>query len=63
MKLCEFCQLPNESITLMCKRCSKSYDAHLRTDDGTLNSVLVWAARRARYFERVNQSKNKSRKP
>lgn len=48
---CEIC-LERPCTNLMCEACQKSYDKQVREDDGTLHSVLVWACRRARYFER-----------
>ena len=59
MMLCDFCERPYRN-GLMCERCCKSWDAWKRKDDGTLHSMMVWAAKRARYFERLKH-RSKSR--
>lgn len=45
----------------MCAACSRSYDRHAATDDGTLFSVLKWAAKRSREAERKRLKKAKGR--
>ncbi len=36
---------------LLCTVCSRSYDRHVARDDGTIDSVLRWAAEGARAYE------------
>lgn len=50
--ICEFCQRPTKQWD-MCERCAKFYEATRRKDDGTIHAILIWAAKRARYFERL----------
>ncbi len=60
--ICDFCQLTSTN-GLMCARCAKSYCAARRKDDGTIHAILVWAAKRARYFERLRLRQSTKRKP
>ena len=48
---CPVCGEPGQKPS-MCRACQVSYDRRIRTDDGTVMGVLVWAAARARKFER-----------
>jgi len=36
----------------MCKRCGRAYDRWNASSDGTMLSLIEWAARRARWFAR-----------
>jgi len=54
---CDFCDRLYDGGAMLCPRCAKSYDAARRKDDGTIHAILVWAAKRARYFERLKHRK------
>lgn len=56
---CEVCQA--RSSGMLCDACSKSFDRSTESDDGSIMAVIIWAARRARYFERMNLKKGRSR--
>ncbi len=49
LTICEFCERPTPRWD-MCERCAKAYEAARRKDDGTVHAILVWAAKRARFF-------------
>ena len=51
---CEIC-LERQCTNLMCTPCQKSFDTYKRIDDGTTHSLIVWVARRSRFFERKRQ--------
>ncbi len=61
MTSCDFCDRPYSGSAHMCPRCAKSYDAYRRKDDGSIHAIPVWAAKRARYFERLKHRKNKDK--
>lgn len=51
---CSICATaPGTGVLRMCERCRASYDRRLSRDDGTLASILEWAASRARRFAKV----------
>lgn len=49
---CYICRQPESApgFGVMCRPCQKAYDAHVRSDDGTLNSAYLWVAARAWRF-------------
>lgn len=48
-KLCVICRL-NPAKLLMCAACGRAWDRASRKDDGSLNAMVAWAARRAWRF-------------
>lgn len=48
---CTICERPSDGRTWWCCLCNRAYD-RARLADGTLITVIEWAAKRARYFER-----------
>lgn len=52
MPKCPICLAPSQG--LMCHRCGVAYDRFMagRSDDGTMQAVIEWVARRTRRFER-----------
>ena len=49
---CAVCELPLVRPALLCSACARSFDYLRVNDDGTIHSVLAWAAKRAHLFER-----------
>ena len=47
MAKCAICKSPNAKPSAWCRTCSRAYDRHTAKDDGTLISIVDWAARRA----------------
>lgn len=50
---CVVCGGPEDTVMRMCDSCQRSYDRRVQRDDGTIFSVLIWAAARARRAERA----------
>lgn len=50
-RLCKVCQERPITDHLMCEPCGKSYDRYA-FDTGSIADVIIWAAKRARRFER-----------
>jgi predicted amidophosphoribosyltransferase len=48
---CGICGEPCQRVTEMCDACGRSYDRTAHRD-GSIIEALLWAARRARRFER-----------
>ncbi len=58
---CTYCDRPGPQ--LMCKLCAASFDRYMREeDDGTIYSVMSWAARRARFFEQRRQRQHRRKR-
>jgi hypothetical protein len=49
---CFICETPDDG-TCICDRCARAYDRATKNDDGTIVAAMIWAARRARKFERA----------
>jgi len=47
--ICDICERPSTNGT-MCRQCSAAWMAARRKDDGTIYAIMVWAAKRARFF-------------
>ncbi len=48
--LCQICHLRPGHPIGWCKQCRDSYDRAQTKDDGTVLAVIMWAAKRARWF-------------
>lgn len=57
MKVCLICRNPRKKSGDMCAPCAKSYDRTAHRD-GSVMEAMVWAANRARRFERQRQKRN-----
>jgi len=60
---CIVCRERPRHGCLFCEVCARSYDRALREGDETVATVLEWAARRARRFERNRNCARVARKP
>ena len=56
---CSVCGHPKDSrgtwgtsALMLCRKCADSYDRFRRDSDGTVADLILWAATRARQFER-----------
>lgn len=55
--LCVICRSADRSgVAAFCLACQRSYDRHTKRDDGTLMSVMTWAAKRSWYFASRQQT-------
>lgn len=50
-RMCVVCNY-REARVMMCSQCQCNYDEMVAKSDGTLSTVIEWAAKRARGFER-----------
>jgi len=57
---CVVCFEHETAGSLLCKLCGESYDRDLYRDD-TVASAVLWAARRARRFERARKERRRKR--
>lgn len=51
---CGICNVPRAVIG-WCDQCRKSYDRARLNDDGTVLASIMWAAKRARQFARLER--------
>ncbi len=49
---CAICDVERREDGAMCAACGRAYDRWNATSDGTMISLIVWVAARARRFER-----------
>jgi len=54
--LCEVCRLRPAHLSL-CAVCGRAWDRARNEDDGTLNAMVAWAARRAWRFALAQRKK------
>jgi len=53
--ICPVCQLRPIASGYLCRACGRSYD---KTLGGDILSVIIWAAERARYFDRRRRARH-----
>lgn len=59
MKLCCVCMKNPREGSLLCRSCGKSYDQDREMGDCTVAGIVIWAAKRARRFERARKGKKR----
>ncbi len=50
---CPVCNKRRTEKNTLCPQCYRSYDNHITRYDASPNSIALWAANRARLFERA----------